>query len=231
MKNLIRLELRRFSLKPHLIGLLVANLIILLLSVFSSTLLMTGQEVSISAGLPAMQLNTVTLAVMLIRATMIVWEAIIISSLIIEEYRSKTMSLLFTYPVNRAKLIMAKVIIVCGLSLVFQIASNVFQHFGVFLLSRQLEFVTFSFESIPIQILTIIATILIGLLPLCVGMVKKSTIATIVSSIIIVVVASNSQGNSAGLMSLPVTAIAFGLTGLIFSVVTIRKMITSDLNN
>lgn len=231
MKNLIRLELKRFSLKPHIIGLLLANFIILLLTVFTSALLISEQGIAVPAGLPTIQLDTITLAIMLVRATLIVWEAVLISSLIIEEYRTKTMSLIFTYPVNRAKLIIAKVVLVCGLSFVFHVASSIFQHVGIFLLSRQLEFVTFSFESIPIQIITVVSTILLGLLPLCVGMVKKSTIATIVSSIIIVAVASNSGGSSAGLLSLPIVAIVLGIAGMIFSAITIRKMITSDLSN
>lgn len=231
MKNLIILENKRFSLRPHLIGLITANLVILLLSVFASTLLTSGGAVSTTGGLPAIQLDTMTLATMLVRATLIVWEAVFISSFIIEEYRNKTIRLLFTYPVNRAKLIMAKVLLVCGLALVFHVASNIFQHVCIFFLSGRLEFVTFSLESTPIQIITVIATILLGLLPLSVGMVKQSTIATIVSSIIIVAIASNSQGSSAGLMSIPILAIALGVIGMIFSAVTIRKMIMSDLSN
>ena len=72
---------------------------------------------------------------------------------------------------------------------------------------------------------------LMGLLPLYVGMIKKSTIATVVSSIIIVAIASNSQGSSAGLLSIPVAAIIFGIIGIIFSAITMRKMILSDLSS
>jgi ABC-type transport system involved in multi-copper enzyme maturation permease subunit len=229
MKNIIQLELKKFSLRPYLIGLLIANVITLFLSVFTSTLLTSGIGVYTSAGLPAMQLDTITLATMLVRATLIVWEAVFISTFIIEEYRNKTMTLLFTYPVNRAKLIFAKVIFICCLMLVFHVCSSVFQHICIFLLSGQFDFVTYSFDSLLVQIITTISTILIGLLPLCVGMVKKSTIATIVSSIIIVAVASNSQGSTAGLMSIPVIAVVFGLIGVIFSAVTIRKMVISDV--
>ena len=72
---------------------------------------------------------------------------------------------------------------------------------------------------------------LMGLLPLYVGMIKKSTIATVVSSIIIVAIASNSQGSSAGLLSIPIAAIIFGIIGITFSAITMRKMILSDLSN
>ena len=72
---------------------------------------------------------------------------------------------------------------------------------------------------------------LLGLLPLYVGMIKKSAIATVVSSIIIVAIASNSQGSSAGLLSIPIAAIIFGIIGITFSAITMRKMILSDLSN
>lgn len=44
MKKLIRLELKKFALKPHLTGIVVANIIILLVSVFASALLLSGTD-------------------------------------------------------------------------------------------------------------------------------------------------------------------------------------------
>ena len=178
-----------------------------------------------------MQLDTITMASMLVRAALIVWEAVLISSLIIEEYRSKTINLLFTYPVSRTRLIIAKLVLICGIMLVFHIGSSIFQNFSIFLLSGQFEFVTYSFENLSTHIITTISTILLGLFPLFVGMVKKSTIATVISSLIIITIASNSQGNTAGLLSVPMLAVIFGIIGVIFSTVAIRKMITSDLYN
>lgn len=231
MRKLIRLELKRFELKPHLIGLITANIVILFLSSFMSMLLTTDANVSPPTGLPEINLDTTTLAVILVRATLIIWEAILISSFIIEEYRNKTIGLLFTYPVNRAKLILAKVVVICGIILGFHVFSVFFQHISILLLSNQFDFVTYSIENPIIQVITAISTILLGLLPLCIGMVKKSSIATIVSSIIIVAIASNSQGSSAGLLSVPIVAVVLGIIGVISSTFAIRRMITSDLNN
>ena len=53
-------------------------------------------------------------------------------------------------------------------------------------------------------------------------MIKKSTIATIVS---------NSQRVGAGLLSIPIVAIVFGMIGAGFSAITVRKMVSSDLSN
>ena len=49
--------------------------------------------------------------------------------------------------------------------------------------------------------------------------------------IVIVAITSNSQGSSAGLMSISVAAVIFGIIGIIFSAAAMRKMILSDLSN
>lgn len=92
-------------------------------------------------------------------------------------------------------------------------------------------FVTFSLGDIWVQAVTAISAIMLGLFPLYVGMIKKSTIATVVSSIIIVVIASNSQGSHAGLLSMPVAAIILGAIGIAFSAMALHRIVASDLNN
>ena len=231
MWNLIRMEIKKVPLKPHIAGLLIANFIIFLLSVFTSSLLTASGNISTLPGFAPVQLDTVTLAAMLVRATLIVWEAVLISVFLIEEYRNKTIGLLFTYPISRTKLITAKLILICCISFTFHVLSNIFQYATIFLAAKCFDFVTFSFGNIMTQAVTTISAILLGLLPLYVGMIKKSAIATVVSSIIIVAIASNSQGSSAGLLSIPIAAIIFGIIGITFSAITMRKMILSDLSN
>ena len=231
MWNLIRMEIKKVPLKPHIAGLLIANFIIFLLSVFTSSLLTASGNISTLPGFAPVQLDTVTLAAMLVRATLIVWEAVLISVFVIEEYRNKTICLLFTYPISRTKLITAKLILICGIMFQFHVLSNIFQYATIFLAAKCFDFVTFSFGNIMTQAVTTISAILLGLLPLYVGMIKKSAIATVVSSIISVAIASNSQGSSAGLLSIPIAAIIFGFIGIIFSAIAMRKMILSDLSN
>ena len=231
MWNLIRMEIKKVPLKPHIAGLLSANVIIFLLSVFTSSLLTASGNISTLPEFAPVQLDTVTIAAMLVRATLIVWEAVLISVFVIEEYRNKTISLLFTYPISRTKLITAKLFLICGIMFLFHMLSNIFQYASIFLAGKCFDFVTFSVGNILVQIVTSISAVLLGLLPMYVGMIKKSTIATVVSSIVIVAIVSNSQGSSAGLMSIPVAEIIFGIIGIIFSVIEMKKMILSDLSN
>ena len=230
MLNLIKLELKRVSLKSHFIGLLAANIVIALLSAFTSSLLNAGGGVAVT-GLPPAQLDTLTLAIMLVRATLIIWEAVFISVFIVEEYRNKTINLLFTYPVQRGKLIAVKIILICGVMLLFHALSGVFQFTCLSVVSKYFPFVTVSPANLMTQAVTALSSVLLGLLPLYIGMIKKSTIATIVSSFAIAAIVSNSQGSGAGLMSIPIAAIVFGVIGAGFSAITVRKMVSSDLSN
>ena len=230
MLNLIKLELKRVSLKSHFIGLLAANIVIALLSAFTSSLLNAGGGVAVT-GLPPAQLDTLTLAIMLVRAALIVWEAVLISVFVVEEYRNKTINLLFTYPVQRGKLIAVKIILICGVMLLFHALSGVFQFACLSVASKYFPFVTVSPANLMTQAVTALSSVLLGLLPLYIGMIKKSTIATIVSSFAIAAIVSNSQGSGAGLMSIPIAAIVFGVIGAGFSAITVHKMVSSDLSN
>lgn len=229
MRKLIGLELERFSIKPHLIGLLIANIVIFLLCVMVSTFIKALGGVMAAAGLPEISLTTISLSTMLVRATLIVWQGIFIAKLIVEEYQNKTIGLLFTYPVNFKKVIWAKITLICGLVFLFHVASNIFQNVAVYLISGQIDFVTYRFESFTVQLLVIISTILLSLVSLAVGMINKSTIATVVTSVVIVAFSSNSQGGTAGLLSIPIIALLLGVIGLVVASVAVKKMLTSDL--
>lgn len=229
MKHLIKLELERFSLKPHLLGVILANIIILALSISVSSTFATTSMQSISSGLPSLHLSTIAIAKLLIKTTLIVWQSVLIATIIVEEYQSKTIMLLYTYPINRKKMIEAKITLVCGIMLVFYLISEVFQHIAIYLFSRYTSFITYELDNTLIQLVIIVSAILLGFVPLYIGMIRKSTIATIVSSLIIVCIVSNSQGSTAGLISVPAVAIIFGVVGLIFTVLAIEKIITSDL--
>lgn len=230
MQNLFKLELKRVSLNAHFVGLLAANIVIALLSGFTSSLLHAGGGVAVT-GLPPAQLDTLTLAVMLVRAVLIVWEAVLISVFIVEEYRTKTINLLFTYPVRRGKLIATKLILICGIMLLFHELSGIFQYTCLSLAGKYLSFVTVGSANLVTQAITALSAVLLGLFPLFVGMIKKSTIATIVSSFAIAAIVSNSQGSSAGLMSVPIAAIILGVIGAGFSAIAVHRMISSDLSN
>jgi len=168
---------------------------------------------------------------MLLRAVFIIWQGVLIAKIIIEEYQNRTIALLFRYPIDRAKLIYAKIAVIFGSMFAFYILSSIFQHISIFLLSKQMSYITYHFENLAIQMMIILSTIFWGMIPLTVGIWRNSIIATIVTAIIITATVSNSQGQTAGLISLPIVAILLGLVGVSFTIITVKKMITSDLYN
>lgn len=230
MGKLIQLELSRFSLKNHIIGILLANILILLLSI-SFSFIMSLEAAEGVSNFPVAVPPTTDLAVLLVRTILIVWEAVLISALVIEEYKNKTINLLYTYPVNRMKLILAKLILISMIIFMFYCLSSLIQYSGLFFASLKFNFITFHFENIVVQFLIIVSAIALGFIPMSIGMMKKSVIATIVSSLIIVAIVSNSQGISTGLISIPVVVMAFGSMGFIIAIMTTKKMIYADLNN
>jgi len=150
MKHLIKLELERFPLKPHLLGVILANIIILALSVSVSSTFATTSMQSIPSGLPPLQLSTIAIAKLLIKTTLIVWQSVLIATIIVEEYQSKTIMLLYTYPINRKKMIAAKITLVCGIMLIFYLSSEVFQHMAIYIFSRYISFITYQLDNILI---------------------------------------------------------------------------------
>lgn len=53
----------------------------------------------------------------LLKPVFIIWEAILISSILIDEFKNKTILMLYTYPINKRKLIFSKVALILLYSL------------------------------------------------------------------------------------------------------------------
>ena len=163
------------------------------------------------------------------RSILIVWQAVLISQMIIGEYQTKTITVLFTYPYSRKEIIASKLILIGGIMTIAHIITLLIQHTMVYLLSLTNPLIRFSFQS-PISLIIItISSILLGFIPLTVGMKFKSSISTIITSLVIASIVSNSQGSTAGILSNPIIAGVFGLCGLVVSVVTFRNMLKENL--
>ncbi|SFB33599.1 ABC transporter permease [Clostridium frigidicarnis] len=229
MTNLIKLELRRFNLKNHVFGVMIANIVILFFSVFMTYMLSMGEIPQ--TNLPSVELDTISISSMLMKATFLVWESVLIATIIIEEFRSKTMSLLFTYPINRKKLIATKLVLILLVTFVSIAISELFQNICIFGISKILSFVSYGItpkDVFNVVITTITATLL-GMLPLYIGMIRKSTIATIISSIFIVSIVVNAQVGTGGLISIIPISLALGAIGVFFATIAIKNIVNNDL--
>lgn len=193
MPYLIKLEFKKFNLKKHINSVIIANIFILLLTTFFA-LMVSLNEIPIN-DLPKVNSISIMLSDLLLKATFIVWESVLISIIIIEEFRTKTISLLFTYPISRKKLINAKLTLIVCITFVSIIISEIFQNTSIFLLSKIFDFVVFdiSFKYIYNLLIISLLNVIMGLIPLFFGMLKKSQITTILYSLLIVAIVTNCQ--------------------------------------
>ena len=137
----------------------------------------------------------------LVRATFIIFGGVLIAKLIIDEYKNKTILLMFSYPINRKKMMVSKLAITATLTFITVILSNILVVGIFFGIDSYFSILPNSFtvdqliqEGIKLIPLAI-ATAGISLIPLYFGMRKRSVPTTIVSSIIVVLIAINNTPN------------------------------------
>lgn len=229
MLHLIKLEFKKNKFKGNLLGVGIANIII---SLFI-TLLYFDPVISEDVGILTYQEALFAIDTF-IRATFIIYASVLLAKFVIEEYKSKTISLMFTYPVNRKKLIFAKLIIVALWTFLVIVASNIFVT-GVFLtIDHSNHLIPETLDEGVIAkhawnvLLNAVAAAGMSLIPLFFGMLKKSVPATVVSSIIIVAaICSNNNGFSLSMIiAVPLSLAAIGV---LISYLSFRNIDKVDL--
>ena len=222
MTNLIKIELKKFSIKSHIIQLIIANIAIL--AILTPLFIFVAPQEE--------YLDMVAMVSILNLATFIVWQGVLIARIIVEEFQSKTIFLLFTYPVSRKKLIASKLVIINTVVFFSILATQIFQNTALTIMAQfvpQLEY-SLSIYQIGMVVLVSVASVMMGMLSLFVGMIKKSTIATIVSSIVVVAMLGSSFGEGAGglIMQIPIS-LSVGIIGVILAFMAIKDIDKKDL--
>lgn len=137
MRNLMKLEMKKYKIGGYIRGAVIASAIILLFMLFVSFV----QKVE--EGIPAFTnlLEAFDFSVTIVRSTFIVFAAVLLSRFVIEEFRSKSITVLFMYPISRKRLIAAKLAIVVIFTFCAIILSTLFVASGYYLLNRWLDLV------------------------------------------------------------------------------------------
>lgn len=230
MKAYAKIELKKISLKSQFVGLLIANIFIMLLSVSLGMLipmsveLMEGVNFSISAG---MLVDT------LIKAIFIVWEAILLAMLIVSEFQNNTALMFYTYPVQVKEIIMAKVVIVLSIITSFIFISEFVQNVILYLVSFIFPSINyqFNFSLLVTMVITTVGSVLMGLIPLFFGMLNKSVIVTVTVSIFIMCIVTSSAAGPGGILSKGAAAIFLGILGLIAGKATFSRIEKEDFKS
>ncbi|HDR4423695.1 TPA: ABC transporter permease [Bacillus cereus] len=226
MLRLMKLEMKKFKIGWYVRGAIIANIAILALLIFTSI-------VSQIEGEPEMRDPQMVLlmASTLVRATFIIFGSVLIARLIISEYKNKTILLMFSYPINRKKMMVSKLVITATLTFITVILSNILvvgMFFGIdsyfSILPNSFTVDQLTREGIKLVPLAI-ATAGISLIPLYFGMRKRSVPTTIVSSLIVVSIAINNTPmfSTATFLPLQLALAAIGVLIAYYGIKNIEK--------
>ncbi|GHV31662.1 ABC transporter permease [Clostridia bacterium] len=182
MKNLIRLELKKNNIKPYLLG------------VLGITIVMFG-FLYLFAGVEDEELSTYADVTMLVSslsmASYCVLGAVMFARFAVEEYKGKRAILLFSYPISRSKVLLAKVALICSFVFAFSLLTNlivlvffnVSERFAPLIhegeLSRMMS------DAMPLSVVNGFLAIAVSLIALAVGLWKESVPVTIITAVII----------------------------------------------
>lgn len=224
MLKLIRLELKKNGIGGNIGGAFIAIFIILtFLTVvnFEEPLLSYKDIFSLT--------NVIT------TVTFIIFASVLLSKLIIDEFKSKTITVLFMYPVNRKKVLIAKLIIVVAFTFIFSLIAKIIIISGFSFINQYTHFIQeqITFEMIRNQffmgIVNSLTASCISLIPLYFGMRKYSTPATIVSAIIISSILNSQFGTEFTLSSIVYIPLALSALGVLIGLISIRNIETKDI--
>ncbi|MGG2018237.1 ABC transporter permease [Bacillus sp. S10(2024)] len=224
MLNLIRLELVKFKLWPVIKGAFIALLVML---GFVTLIMLDGEFKSYDDAFRFIDI--------FVKATFMIFGASLIAKFIIQEFKEKTMTVMFMYPINRKKMMIAKLFII----MIFTFLSIVICDIVIFSFFYGLN-VYYSVITEPLTmtillpnasklLMNAIAATGISLIPLYFGMKKYSVRTTIVSAVIIMSLLTSSLSGHYSLYDIILVPITLACVGLLIAYMTVRKIEQVDL--
>lgn len=169
-----------------------------------------------------------------VRAIFIIFTAVIITKLVIDEYKDKSIGLMFTYPIKRKKIMASKLIIIVVFTFVNVLFSTLLISGLIYLGDGLFNIIPGEIERAELlrQILIIflyaLATAGLSLIPIFFGMLRKSAPVTIVSSIFLASF-TGSIGNNFNVFSIIAIPISLALIGIFIGWMSIRNIEKVDI--
>lgn len=231
MLKLMQLELKKFHLAGYIRSALIANVCIL------GLICLIALD-SQSEGIPEFTQYTQILDLMsnLVRATFIVFASVLLCRFIVGEFKTKSITILFMYPIHRKKLMIAKLLVVLLFTFLSIIVSEIVLTAAIHLLN---QFVVIVPDQLTLAVLgqqsartlmNAVAASFMGLVPLYMGMRKYSVPTTIVTSILIVALLF-SNNNGFTLSSIAPVQIGFSVLGMLVAYAAIRRIEYKDITS
>lgn len=164
-----------------------------------------------------------------------IFASVLLAKYIIDEYKSGSITVLFMYPVERKKLLTAKIAVVFLFTFLFGIISRVVAFSGFYLYNQYAQFIPGKIETalllqqgIGILVNSVMVSC-ISLVPLYFGMLKHSVATSIISSIIIASILNSTNGSNSTLSSIFIIPATIGVIGLLIAYLSIRNVEVKDI--
>ena len=216
MAHLIKLELKKFGIAQNVIFTLAAILFSILFITVSLWDSMTDPEQTKDTFE-----STFLVIGLLMSFIFLVYSSVLTARLVIGEYNHRTITIMFSYPLNRKKLIAGKLMIIMVYTAVSMIIGYVCCSGYILLADRYFDMLEGTFRIsllrtwIPMAATTVIVCTILSLWPFIVGMIRKSVPATIITSLIVIVfrqvIISRNTTNQESLLQILLAAAATSL--------------------
>ncbi|PEY34310.1 bacitracin ABC transporter permease [Bacillus cereus] len=232
------LKLMKLEWKKHRLARYLKGVVICIIAIFVAVGLMAWGSKAESEQMFSDYAGFMSLTNIFIRTTFMIFSAVILSRLVIDEYKSKTMQLLFSYPLQRKKLMQAKLAIVFGFCFCSIIIATFIINMLIFFLNPMIGFFETSvtmgqiIATVPATFISAFMMAGVSLIPLYFGMRKKSTPTTITSSILIGLLINSTVSNGGGQLSLfdfIIVPIVLCLLGLAIGYLSYHKVDKIDV--
>ena len=232
MGKLIKLEWEKYEIGKYIRN---AAILIVLLVIFNYAMTFLGIANDPDTGVPDMAISNMGVSTnveLLTDITFLIFAAAMHATFIIGAYKNKTMNLMFLYPLNRKKIMAAKMLAVCifcfAVIVIAKLACYGVSNLG-FMMGQKASFpMDYNMLSVSFYIQLLIrsaATISISLLALLIGMIAKSSKVTVISSFLLIILM---QGNVGGAtlkdnLAVPIVLMAISVLAAILIVQRVEK--------
>lgn len=232
MFKLIKLEIKKYKLQRYIKTAVTANLIILAFVLFINYSSKYESEIAMK-NYP----EVFTVIDTFVTVTFIIFASVLISRIVIGEYKNKTITMLFMYPIDRKKLFIAKLSIVVIFTFITVIISNLFLGISFYFFDQLAHFIP---EKLTIDmiirnsvniIIHAFTSSFISLISLYFGMRKKSSASTIISASIIASIICSNGNSGFQLNSIVAVSVSLAAVGAFISYMCIRNIEHLDITN
>lgn len=232
MLKLIRLEMRKHRFERNFAGAGIASIAVLLFLIMIGFVDVGAEDYAYADYQTAFMIIDT-----FVRATFIIFAGALLSKLVISEYRNKTMNVMFTYPIQRHKIIAAKLIIVFVFTFVMIMVTDLLMGSLLLIVNQFYSFIPGSLTNRDIlgllvkYIMSSLSAASMALIPLFFGMRKHSVTTTMVSSILLVlIVCSGFNGSEFSIHSLIIIPLTLGAIGIWIASMSMIRLETKDVN-